>query len=72
MIVTLAVMERILIVAGKSVKGGKYDKVPADYDGTVYTCPMHPEVRALEIAVDMWYGAGARNAYEEDTSELDT
>ncbi|MEL7706170.1 copper-translocating P-type ATPase [Citromicrobium bathyomarinum] len=24
---------------------GEYDKVPAGYEGTVYTCPMHPEVR---------------------------
>ncbi|MDE8653803.1 copper-transporting P-type ATPase [Novosphingobium album (ex Liu et al. 2023)] len=24
---------------------GKYDTVPAGYDGAVYTCPMHPEVR---------------------------
>jgi Cu+-exporting ATPase len=24
---------------------GRYDKVPAGYDGTVYTCPMHPQVR---------------------------
>nr|WP_298410931.1 copper-translocating P-type ATPase [uncultured Halomonas sp.] len=27
------------------VRGGKYDKVPAGHSGTVYTCPMHPEVR---------------------------
>jgi len=25
--------------------GGKYDKVPEGFSGTVYTCPMHPEVR---------------------------
>ncbi len=25
--------------------GGTYDKVPADWTGAVYTCPMHPEVR---------------------------
>ena len=24
---------------------GEYDLVPAGYDGTVYTCPMHPQVR---------------------------
>jgi len=24
---------------------GRYDKVPSDYAGKVYTCPMHPEVR---------------------------
>ncbi|WP_281243362.1 copper-transporting P-type ATPase [Roseovarius lutimaris] len=27
------------------VKGGKYDTVPANYVGAVYTCPMHAEVR---------------------------
>ena len=30
---------------GEPVKGGKYDKVPEGFTGTVYTCPMHPEVR---------------------------
>ncbi|MBO6548544.1 MAG: cadmium-translocating P-type ATPase [Rhizobiales bacterium] len=29
----------------KPVKGGKHDKVPEGFSGTVYTCPMHPEVR---------------------------
>ncbi len=29
----------------KPVKGGKYDKVPEGFSGTVYTCPMHTEVR---------------------------
>lgn len=29
----------------KPVKGGKYDKVPEGFSGTVYICPMHPEVR---------------------------
>ena len=24
---------------------GRYDRVPPGYEGTVYTCPMHPEVR---------------------------
>ena len=24
---------------------GRYDAVPADYEGPVYTCPMHPQVR---------------------------
>jgi Cu+-exporting ATPase len=28
--------------------GGRYDSVPAGYTGTVYTCPMHPEVRRTE------------------------
>ncbi|WP_299364916.1 copper-translocating P-type ATPase [uncultured Paracoccus sp.] len=26
-------------------KGGQYDTVPVDFTGTVYTCPMHAEVR---------------------------
>jgi Cu+-exporting ATPase len=29
----------------KGVSGGKYDKVPSNWSGAVYTCPMHPEVR---------------------------
>ena len=32
----------------QSMKGGQYDKVPAGYSGTIYTCPMHPEVRDVE------------------------
>lgn len=31
--------------SGEPIKGGKYDKVPEGYTGTVYICPMHPEVR---------------------------
>lgn len=34
--------------SGKPVKGGKYDNVPEGFSGTVYTCPMHPEVRQTE------------------------
>ncbi|TKR53539.1 copper-translocating P-type ATPase [Allopusillimonas ginsengisoli] len=30
------------------VKGGQYDTVPQGYSGTVYTCPMHAEVRRTE------------------------
>lgn len=26
-------------------RGGKYDLVPSDYEGAVFTCPMHPQVR---------------------------
>ncbi len=29
----------------KAATAGAYDKVPADWSGSVYTCPMHPEVR---------------------------
>lgn len=28
---------------------GRYDIVPEGYDGVVYTCPMHPEVRQPEM-----------------------
>ena len=31
------------------IKAGKYDKVPENYTGTVYICPMHPEVRDIEM-----------------------
>ena len=27
---------------------GRYDTVPAGYDGAIYTCPMHPQVRQVE------------------------
>jgi len=30
------------------VTGGKYDKVPEGFTGTIYICPMHPEVRNPE------------------------
>ena len=31
--------------AKSSADDRKYNKVPAGYEGTVYTCPMHPQVR---------------------------
>ncbi|WP_265090241.1 copper-transporting P-type ATPase [Psychrobacter frigidicola] len=59
----------------KSVKGGKYDKVPVSYSGTVYTCPMHPEVRDVENSGCPICGMALEpetvTAGEEDTSELD-
>lgn len=30
------------------IRGGKYDTVPANHMGAVYTCPMHPEVRQIQ------------------------
>ncbi|MEL6217840.1 MAG: copper-translocating P-type ATPase [Pseudomonadota bacterium] len=30
---------------GSDAASGGYDTVPPDFSGTVYTCPMHPEVR---------------------------
>ena len=34
--------------AGAAPADGRYDTVPAGYDGAVYTCPMHPQVRQVE------------------------
>ena len=31
--------------ASVAEKGGEYDTVPADFNGTIYTCPMHAQVR---------------------------
>jgi P-type Cu+ transporter len=31
--------------AAPAATGGKFDTVPAGWEGAVYTCPMHPEVR---------------------------
>ena len=31
------------------IKAGKYDNVPENYTGTVYICPMHLEVRDIEM-----------------------
>ena len=59
----------------KSVKGGRYDKVPDGYDGTIYTCPMHPEVRDVRNSGCPICGMGLEPetiaAGEEDTEELD-
>ena len=58
-----------------SIKGGKYDKVPEGYSGTVYTCPMHPEVRDVENSGCPICGMALESETvaigEEDTSELD-
>ncbi|PQA85449.1 copper-transporting P-type ATPase [Hyphococcus luteus] len=55
--------------------GGKYDTVPADYHGTVYTCPMHPEVRQVKPGSCPLCGMALEPesfeaGQEEDTSEL--
>ncbi|WP_201617630.1 copper-transporting P-type ATPase [Psychrobacter immobilis] len=61
--------------AVKSIKGGKYDKVPDDYNGTVYICPMHPEVRDVENSGCPICGMALEpetvTIGEEDTEELD-
>lgn len=52
-----------------------YDKVPVGFDGMVYTCPMHPEVRDVKAASCPICGMGLEPAGivtgEADTSELD-
>ncbi|MCP5090733.1 MAG: copper-translocating P-type ATPase [Gammaproteobacteria bacterium] len=54
---------------------GDYDLVPADYSGTVYTCPMHPQVRDGRNSGCPICGMALEPegvvAGDEDTSELD-
>ena len=54
---------------------GDYDLVPADYSGTTYTCPMHPQVRDVRNSGCPICGMALEPegvvAGEEDTSELD-
>ena len=55
--------------------GKNYDLVPPGYDGTVYTCPMHPEVRDVRNSGCPICGMALEPEGvvrgEEDTSELD-
>ena len=37
------------IIEKMPIKAGKYDKVPENYTGIIYICPMHPEVRDVEM-----------------------
>jgi Cu+-exporting ATPase len=57
------------------IPAGKYDLVPAGYDGMVYTCPMHPEVRDVRNSGCPICGMALEPegivVGEEDTSELD-
>lgn len=54
---------------------GKYDVVPTGYSGTVYTCPMHPNVRDVRNSGCPICGMALEPegivVGEEDTSELD-
>ena len=54
---------------------GKYDTVPEGFTGTIYTCPMHPEVRATSNTGCPICGMALEpetvTAGEEDTGELD-
>ena len=55
--------------------GRNYDLVPPDYDGMVYTCPMHPNVRDARNSGCPICGMALEPegivVGEEDTSELD-
>jgi len=59
----------------KVESGRNYDLVPAGYTGTVYICPMHPEVRDVRNSGCPICGMALEPegvvAGEEDTSELD-
>jgi len=53
---------------------GKYDKVPSGYTGTVWTCPMHPQVRDVRNSgcpiCGMALEPETLSATPEDDSEL--
>src|SRR5210317_1253588 len=57
------------------IPAGKYDLVPPGYEGVVYTCPMHPEVRDVRNSGCPICGMALEPegivVGEEDTSELD-
>ena len=61
--------------AAKAEAGKNYDLVPLDYDGMVYICPMHPEVRDVRNSGCPICGMALEPegivVGEEDTSELD-
>jgi len=59
----------------KSEPGSRYDQVPEGHAGTVYTCPMHPEVRDVRASPCPLCGMALEPegvvTGEEDTAELD-
>lgn len=60
----------------EAIDGAKYDLVPAGFAGTVYTCPMHPQVRDIRNSGCPICGMALEPESvvvgEEDTSELDS
>jgi len=60
---------------GEPVPAGKYDTVPAGYQGTVFTCPMHLDVRQPGPGTCPLCGMALESegipSLEEDTTELD-
>jgi len=59
----------------QDIPAGKYDLVPAGFDGMVYTCPMHLDVRDVRNSGCPICGMALEPegivVGEEDTSELD-
>ncbi len=56
-------------------KDGKYDKVPEGYEGAIYICPMHPQVRDVKASSCPICGMALELEshsldVEEDNSEL--
>ena len=60
--------------AAAAKKSTDYDTVPEGYSGTVYTCPMHPQVRSTEAGSCPICGMGLEPATvsleDDDQSEL--
>ncbi|HHL41989.1 MAG TPA: copper-transporting ATPase, partial [Hellea balneolensis] len=61
--------------AAVAAPAGKFNKVPDDFDGMVYTCPMHPEVRDVKASSCPICGMGLEPSGivhgQADTTELD-
>lgn len=60
--------------SSSDIKNSKYNLVPQGYEGTVYICPMHPEVRDIKNSGCPICGMALEpetvSLEEEDTSEL--
>ena len=61
--------------SSSEIENSKYNLVPDDYEGTVYTCPMHPQVRDVKNSGCPICGMALEpetvSLEEEDTTELD-
>lgn len=61
--------------ANQDIAPGQYDTVPAGFSGTVYTCPMHLDVRQPSPGTCPLCGMALESegipSLEEDTTELD-
>lgn len=61
--------------SSSEIKNSKYNLVPEGYDGTVYTCPMHPQVRDVKNSGCPICGMALEpetvTLEEKDTTELD-